>query len=541
MIAKAKTGSGFAGLARYLQEGGPPGGRVAWCETRHLPDQDPQLAARMMRATANRNERIEKPVYHLSISFDSQDQATPALMRQVAEQTLSDLGLANHQALLIAHDDRAHPHLHIMVNRVDPETGAAWNNGHDFARLERSLRQQERGLGLREVPGHHYRLEGQRAPDRTGPTTGQLRQADRSGQVPFDERVRATAGPDFREAKSWPDLTRRLRRHGLHLEKRGRGLVVSDGRNRVKGSSLARDASLAALEKRFGPFRHEITGPERDTPRAPPSSSLSALPDKTAPASPDRVAAAERSLQSLVAAFRDSEELSSSLAAARSEVATAAAVLRDIRRQVDGRDQDSAFDAALRRVYRDPAEARRLFDELAARQDPQQLLDGLRENPASLGRLRGRSILGFSDAERAEAVRGVAPLTDRAEAVMTCRRDSAAAFLRLQPATQRHLAAIAARDQLEARRRDTPSLPAEQVRAGLRSLTRTLGPEASNRLSVTVARDHGRRYGLEIQMAAQDVFRSRETGREGPGQDRTSQDKTGRAGPDKDRDPDLGL
>jgi hypothetical protein len=163
---------------------------------------------------------------------------------------LQDLGLSEHQALLVAHNDTAH--IHVMVNRVHPETGKAWDNGHDYARIEKSLRAQERELGLREVSGHHYRLEGQREPDYTAPTTGQLRVVARTGEVSFDERARALAGEDFRSAESWADLAQRLDRHGLHVEKRGRGLVVTDGQNVAKCSSIGRTASLAALEKRFG-------------------------------------------------------------------------------------------------------------------------------------------------------------------------------------------------------------------------------------------------------------------------------------------------
>jgi len=40
--------------------------------------------------------------------------------------------------------------------------------------------------------------------------------------------------------------------HKLRLEKRGPGLVVTDGRRRVKASRLYRGASYGRLEKRFG-------------------------------------------------------------------------------------------------------------------------------------------------------------------------------------------------------------------------------------------------------------------------------------------------
>jgi hypothetical protein len=65
-------------------------------------------------------------VYHLTINFDPADPVTPERMQAVADRVLADLGLAEHQALPVAHRDRTHPHTHIMVTRVHPETGPAW-------------------------------------------------------------------------------------------------------------------------------------------------------------------------------------------------------------------------------------------------------------------------------------------------------------------------------------------------------------------------------------------------------------------------------
>src|SRR5690606_14584799 len=121
-------------------------------------------------------------------------------MVRVADRLLAELGLQEHQVLIVAHGDTRHRHVHLMVNRVHPDTLRAWDDRHDYARIERSLRVQERELGLREVPGHHFRLEGQEPPDRAQSlSTGELRAWERTGRVPFAELVRREAGPDFAE------------------------------------------------------------------------------------------------------------------------------------------------------------------------------------------------------------------------------------------------------------------------------------------------------------------------------------------------------
>ena len=102
-----------------------------------------------MRATARQSALVQVPVYHLTISFDREDQVAPAEMQAVADRVLRDLGLAAHQAIMVAHKDRDHAHVHVMVNRVHPETGVAWERWQDRPTIERSLREVERAFGLR--------------------------------------------------------------------------------------------------------------------------------------------------------------------------------------------------------------------------------------------------------------------------------------------------------------------------------------------------------------------------------------------------------
>jgi hypothetical protein len=272
MIGKATTGKGFSGLASYLEHGdkGQSAERVAWSSGENLPTNAPSTASRIMSATANDNARTQKPVYHLSLSWDHGDQVDKEAMLEQSREVLKDLGLEKHQALILAHNDTDHSHVHIMVNRVDPETGKAWSNSHDYTRIEASLRRIEVERGLRQVPGHHHRLKGQEAPDRAdGFSTGELRRAQRTNQKPFAELVK-DAAPHFDQVKTWGQLHKELAEEGLHLIKSGRGLSISDGDEAVKASSVTRKASLSALERRLGKYEPErAIGPTRGADRRP--------------------------------------------------------------------------------------------------------------------------------------------------------------------------------------------------------------------------------------------------------------------------------
>lgn len=104
-----------------------------------------------MRATAAQSDRVVKPVYHIALSLDPGDTVDRATMARVAGRVLDRLGLGEHQAVIVAHRDRTHAHVHILVNRVHPETGKAWERWQDQPVIQQVLREEERALGLREV------------------------------------------------------------------------------------------------------------------------------------------------------------------------------------------------------------------------------------------------------------------------------------------------------------------------------------------------------------------------------------------------------
>ena len=118
MIAKMIRGRGFGGLARYLAAGrtGQEVGRIAWAEARNLPSAHPRDAALFMRVTAAEAPQVRRPVYHLSLAWDPSDRVDRTQIVAIADRVLRDLGLEGHQALLVAHSDTAHPHVHVMVN-----------------------------------------------------------------------------------------------------------------------------------------------------------------------------------------------------------------------------------------------------------------------------------------------------------------------------------------------------------------------------------------------------------------------------------------
>lgn len=262
MLAKiAPSSNDFLALARYLVHGkpgtAPDPKRVAWIFTQNLPADDPELAAKLMQATAELSPRTRKAAYHLMIAWEKAEAPTPEAMQEVARQTLELAGLAEHQALVMGHGDKPHPHLHILLNRVHPGTGRAWKTSHDYARLDAIMRELAEAHGFRFVPAHTYNPDSTahlpKKPNsratyaaKRGATTDRLQWSREEAAALGDE-----LSEDIGQATTWADIDDALISHGLRLEPKGNGLVAGNATSYVKLSAMKLTGSAKSVLRRL--------------------------------------------------------------------------------------------------------------------------------------------------------------------------------------------------------------------------------------------------------------------------------------------------
>jgi len=217
-----------------------------------------------MRAHASHHPRTQKPVYHFGLSLYPGEHLTPEQWDRAVDRVLQRLGLARHQALIIAHRDTEKDHVHVVVNRVGPD-GRAWSPRRDMVKAREAVRRIEidHGLvrtGARDLPVPEL-------------SSGAYHQALRTGRQPLADRVRDQAAAAFAEAAGWRDLEERLAARGFRLEAaaRGSGLLVGDGSRSASLSRVDRALSGPKLAQRFGEtFReHRQAHPEPPTVLAP--------------------------------------------------------------------------------------------------------------------------------------------------------------------------------------------------------------------------------------------------------------------------------
>lgn len=266
MIVEVSSSASFGKLADYLEYGRganrveDPSERVAWTKGRGLIGQGGQAIALEMRDATALNDRVEEPVYHMVLSWKSgrgggpPDRPAKKAMLAAAEKVLKRIGLAEHQAWIVAHKDTEASHLHIMVNRVHPETGKAWSRWRDVPRIREVLNEIEREQGWSRPPQAEELA-------RRGWASRQRRpfweQAHTGGPPSFRASAGLAMEEHFVRAESWSETRAGLQAWGLRLEPRRSGLVIAGrdafGKERhAKLSSLGEGLSKGSLEIRYG-------------------------------------------------------------------------------------------------------------------------------------------------------------------------------------------------------------------------------------------------------------------------------------------------
>ena len=268
MIAKDNgTGKSFLGIGAYLASGrqGENPERVEWSEGLNLPTSDIAAASAIMRSHANDNTRVERPVYHFSINWHplEGDRVDQALAMDIMRETLAELGLGEHQSLIVAHKDTAHFHVHAVVNRIHPETKRSWKQGLSKIVLEKTMARLSLKHGFEIVAGHHNAEElGVEPPNSAESVPSEvLRFEERTGQASDLTAARKALLPELVAARSWDDLSERVGGKGYRIEASGRGMSFVDRRgNHVKASAIGRQYSRGQLHDRYGESLSEYLG-----------------------------------------------------------------------------------------------------------------------------------------------------------------------------------------------------------------------------------------------------------------------------------------
>ena len=224
VVKMSSPGRSFGGVAEYcLHDPRMPGQghpesakRVEWTATRNLATEQGDRAARIMAATAEASpelkrlagaaatgRKLEKPVCHYSLNWAREEKPDRQEMLRAAEGSLKALGMERHQALIVSHRD-GQPHVHVIANRVDPESGKAAGLSRSKLRLSKWAERYEREQGKIRCPARERVVDGR------GHSGGRFRRERMSPQREPREVIPAEREGPERERVAWQRAEERM-------------------------------------------------------------------------------------------------------------------------------------------------------------------------------------------------------------------------------------------------------------------------------------------------------------------------------------------
>ena len=247
MIAKIRSGQGFAGLVDYANDIKNKNADIIASEGVDLTSNKSITASFNLQAKSRPS--LKNFVGHISLSFSPEDapKLNDRLMADIAKEYLQRMGIVNTQYIISRHHDKPHPHVHIVYNRVNND-GNAISRDQNFRKSERITHELTREYGLTFGKGkkkvNRDRLKGRDA---------------------IKYRIHDAVNEALKDCRSMEALRAALATRGIGMniihnaDGKAKGVVFTCESLSFAGYQIDRSMSYAKLSQRMGTVQ-EITG-----------------------------------------------------------------------------------------------------------------------------------------------------------------------------------------------------------------------------------------------------------------------------------------
>lgn len=247
MIGKIKKGSGFKGCVNYVlgKE------QAALLHAEGVLAESKQDIIRSFCMQTEMNPGLKKPVGHIALSYSVVDapKLTDEKMVQLAQEYMREMKITDTQYIIVRHQDREHPHVHIVFNRID-NNGKTISDSNDMYRNEQVCKKLKEKHGLYFAKGkEHVKQYRLREPDKT------------------KYEIYTAIKTEIGKSRNWQQLQKQLAEKGIGIQFKYKGqtddikgVSFFKGEYTFKGSEIDRNFSFSKLDKYFGDAGLTVAG-----------------------------------------------------------------------------------------------------------------------------------------------------------------------------------------------------------------------------------------------------------------------------------------
>jgi len=242
MIAKVITGKSFGGCVRYLLERE----KSALIDSAGVRDYEVKAIIADLNAQRKMRPQLGNAVGHTVLSWSNEDRDRLTVEKMVAHarEYMEKMGIKETQYVTVLHEDKKHPHLHLVYNRVDNDgrTIDNFNHWHKSRKVCRAMTEQY---------GYHLG-QGKSKVNRQA-----LRGSDRL-RYEIHDALRTIMA----KASTWKQVESMLAGQGIGIHYKYRsgtsevqGISFEKEGAKFKGSAIDRKYSFSGMEKQLSENR----------------------------------------------------------------------------------------------------------------------------------------------------------------------------------------------------------------------------------------------------------------------------------------------
>ena len=215
-----------------------------------------------MVALAIEATRSKDPVDHWLLSWKEGEQPTHAQCSEAVEILKRHLGMSSeHLAVFALHRNTENYHLHIVLNRVHPDTLRVEDKGWCIDKAHKAIAEIIHAQGWEAERNARY------VADRSGQVTraSSVRESqphskardheNATGEKSCERIAQEKAAPILLNAKSWAQVHEELAQVDMRYERKGSGAMLWVGTQPLKASCIGREFSRSRMEERLGEFQ----------------------------------------------------------------------------------------------------------------------------------------------------------------------------------------------------------------------------------------------------------------------------------------------
>ena len=221
------------------------------------------LATEGCRGTNSTNS-----IKHYVLAWKEGEQPTRENAEEAVSILLEEMRLSKCQVQWALHGDTDNIHLHVVVNRVDPDSEMLLKPGGGFEKetLHRAIAKIEAAGGWSKEKNARYEIDADGKcvkREKVNADAPKVASKARDMETRTGEKSQIRVGienaaPLIANAKSWQELHIAMEKIGMRYERNGGGAVIWTGGEFVKASTVCKRAdSFDKLQKRLGAFEEK--------------------------------------------------------------------------------------------------------------------------------------------------------------------------------------------------------------------------------------------------------------------------------------------